>query len=259
MGVERALQNAGATTATSCASATHELMYEEVACEWRRCGGGEGRDLVDREGLGGTRRRASVKFAVISGGGRGRPRVVLVISGAMRRACPCSASTRRPSDVGTLQAVAAVGQPGSDRVDALCSAGTGSSAARSCSRRTTSRSGVNTSTAGDVAAFARARRTAGRQRERHVADDEIRFGDNDRLAALVRICRHADVLVMLTDTSWVFTADPRQDADASLIEEIVEVDEALERVAGGAGTKRGSGGMASKLAGREDRRMVGRP
>ena len=58
----------------------------------------------------------------------------------------------------------------------------------------------------------------------------------------------ADVLLMLTDTAGVFTADPRRDDDASLIEEIVEVDAALEKVAGGAGTERGSGGMASKLA-----------
>jgi glutamate 5-kinase len=58
----------------------------------------------------------------------------------------------------------------------------------------------------------------------------------------------ADVLVLLTDTSGVFTADPRLDSAASLIEEIREVDAALEAVAGGAGTARGSGGMASKLA-----------
>ena len=58
----------------------------------------------------------------------------------------------------------------------------------------------------------------------------------------------ADVLLMLTDTAGVFTADPRRDEDASLIEEIVEVDAALEKVVGGAGTERGSGGMASKLA-----------
>ena len=58
----------------------------------------------------------------------------------------------------------------------------------------------------------------------------------------------ADVLLMLTDTAGVFTADPRHDDEASLIEEIVEIDAALEAVAGGAGTERGSGGMASKLA-----------
>ena len=81
-----------------------------------------------------------------------------------------------------------------------------------------------------------------------VADDEIRFGDNDRLAALVSHLLRADILVLLTDTEGVFTADPRRSDDASLIEEIVEVDAALESVAGGAGTARGSGGMASKLA-----------
>jgi glutamate 5-kinase len=80
-----------------------------------------------------------------------------------------------------------------------------------------------------------------------VADDEIRYGDNDRLAALVAHLVGADVLLLLTDTSGVFTADPRHDGDASLIEEIVEVDDVLEQVAGGAGTARGSGGMASKL------------
>ena len=81
-----------------------------------------------------------------------------------------------------------------------------------------------------------------------VADDEIRYGDNDRLAALVAHLVRAETLVLLTDTGGLFTADPRRDADASLIEEIVEVDEAIEKVAGGAGTERGSGGMASKLA-----------
>ena len=81
-----------------------------------------------------------------------------------------------------------------------------------------------------------------------VADDEIRYGDNDRLAALVSHMLGADVLLMLTDTAGVFTADPRHDEEASLIEEIVEIDAALEQVVGGAGTERGSGGMASKLA-----------
>jgi glutamate 5-kinase len=81
-----------------------------------------------------------------------------------------------------------------------------------------------------------------------VADDEIRFGDNDRLAALVAPLVDADLLVLLTDTDGVFTADPRLHADATLIEDIVTVDAALEAAAGGAGTERGSGGMASKLA-----------
>ncbi len=81
-----------------------------------------------------------------------------------------------------------------------------------------------------------------------LADDEIRFGDNDRLAALVSHLVEAEVLVLLTDTAGVLTADPRLDDSASLIEEIIEVDAELEAVAGGAGSDRGSGGMASKLA-----------
>ncbi len=81
-----------------------------------------------------------------------------------------------------------------------------------------------------------------------VADDEIRFGDNDRLAALVAHLIDADCLVLLTDTAGVFTGDPRHDADASLIEEIVEIDQQLELAAGGPGSVSGRGGMASKLA-----------
>jgi glutamate 5-kinase len=81
-----------------------------------------------------------------------------------------------------------------------------------------------------------------------IADDEIRFGDNDRIAALVAHLVKADVLVLLTDAPGLLTADPRLDAGASLIEEIVEIDAEMEAAAGGAGTAQGSGGMASKLA-----------
>jgi glutamate 5-kinase len=81
-----------------------------------------------------------------------------------------------------------------------------------------------------------------------IADDEIRFGDNDRLAALVSHLLTADLLVLLTDQAGLMTADPRFGEQASLIEEIVAVDHSLEAMAGGTGTARGSGGMASKLA-----------
>ena len=80
-----------------------------------------------------------------------------------------------------------------------------------------------------------------------VADDEIRWGDNDRLAALVANLVQADLLVLLTDTAGVLTEDPRRNSNASLIEEIVDFDHHLRRGAGGAGTDRGSGGMASKI------------
>jgi glutamate 5-kinase len=80
-----------------------------------------------------------------------------------------------------------------------------------------------------------------------VADEEIRFGDNDRLAALVAHLVGAQLLVLLTDAPGLLTADPRRTAEASLIEEVVEIDHELERMAGGPGAV-GSGGMASKLA-----------
>lgn len=81
-----------------------------------------------------------------------------------------------------------------------------------------------------------------------IADDEIRFGDNDRLGALVAHLVEADLLVMLTDTDGLFTADPRSDTSASLIEEIIEIDQTLEAAAGGVGSAISRGGMASKLA-----------
>jgi glutamate 5-kinase len=81
-----------------------------------------------------------------------------------------------------------------------------------------------------------------------VADEEIRFGDNDRLAALVAHLVRAELLVLLTDTAGLFTGDPRHTTGASLIEEVVEIDQELERMAGGPGSAVGSGGMASKLA-----------
>ncbi len=83
-----------------------------------------------------------------------------------------------------------------------------------------------------------------------VADDAIRWGDNDRIAALVAHMVGAELLVLLTDIDGVHTSDPRVDADAPVVEEIANLSllEELVAAAGGAGTDRGSGGMASKLA-----------
>jgi glutamate 5-kinase len=80
-----------------------------------------------------------------------------------------------------------------------------------------------------------------------VADEEIRFGDNDRLAALVAHLVGAELLLLLTDAPGLLTEDPRLGGDPSLIEEVVEIDERLTGFAGGPGAG-GSGGMASKLA-----------
>lgn len=176
-------------------------------------------------------------------------RVVLVSSGAIAAGLPALGLHDRPTDLGTLQAVAAVGQPRLMERYAAIFAQHGVVAAQVL---LTPHDFIQRSQ------YLHARETLGRLLELGVlpvvnendtiADDEIRYGDNDRLAALVAHLVGADVLVMLTDTPGLFTADPRHDEEASLIEEIVEVDAALEAVAGGAGTVRGSGGMASKLA-----------
>ena len=81
-----------------------------------------------------------------------------------------------------------------------------------------------------------------------VADDELRFGDNDRLAALVAHLLRADLLVLLTDTAGLLSADPRRNAEATLIEEVTEIDHELEQLAGGAASRSSRGGMSSKLA-----------
>ncbi|MGH2752897.1 MAG: glutamate 5-kinase [Actinomycetota bacterium] len=81
-----------------------------------------------------------------------------------------------------------------------------------------------------------------------IAVDEIRFGDNDRLAALVGNLAHARVLLLLTDARGVHSADPRRTPDAPVIEEIDRITPEIERMAGGRGSSLGSGGMASKLA-----------
>lgn len=81
-----------------------------------------------------------------------------------------------------------------------------------------------------------------------VADDAIGFGDNDRIAALVAHLVRADKLLLLTDTEGIFTADPKDSKDASLISEVVEIDAELEAAAGQAGSFESRGGMASKLS-----------
>ncbi|HKY16556.1 MAG TPA: glutamate 5-kinase [Microthrixaceae bacterium] len=179
-------------------------------------------------------------------------RVVLVTSAAIAAGLPAlgMSARRRPTDARTLQAVSAVGQARLMQVynEVLAELG-----------------GL---VGGQVllapldfmvrSQYLHARSTLLRLLELGVvpvvnendaiADDEIRFGDNDRIAALVAQLLGAECLVILTDAAGVFTSDPRLDASASLIEEIVEVDQALERHAGGTGSNRGSGGMTTKLA-----------
>lgn len=80
-----------------------------------------------------------------------------------------------------------------------------------------------------------------------VVTDEIRFGDNDTLAALVANLVEADLLVILTDRDGMYNADPRHNPDAELIFEARADDPALDAVAGGVGGALGRGGMQTKL------------
>lgn len=81
-----------------------------------------------------------------------------------------------------------------------------------------------------------------------IASDEIRFSDNDRIAALVAHSVGADLLVLLTDTAGLFTADPSKDPDARLVDHVAADDELMSVRAGTTSSGVGSGGMASKLA-----------
>ncbi len=80
-----------------------------------------------------------------------------------------------------------------------------------------------------------------------VATEEIKFGDNDTLAALVANLVEADLLVILTDQKGVFDCDPRLNPDARLLTQVAADDPELERVAGGGGSGLGRGGMITKV------------
>ena len=80
-----------------------------------------------------------------------------------------------------------------------------------------------------------------------IASAEIRFGDNDTLAAMVANLLEADLLVILTDQAGLYDRDPRHDPHAGLLSEVQAGDPELLRMAGGAGTMLGSGGMITKV------------
>ena len=80
-----------------------------------------------------------------------------------------------------------------------------------------------------------------------VVNDEIKFGDNDTLGALVANLVEADALVILTDQKGLYTADPRKDPAAQFVHQANAGDAALEAMAGGAGSSIGRGGMITKI------------
>lgn len=81
-----------------------------------------------------------------------------------------------------------------------------------------------------------------------VAVAEIKFGDNDNLSALVTSLAEADLLLILTDIEGLYTANPSDDPDARLIPLVTGITKEIEGMAGGSGSRLGTGGMATKLA-----------
>ncbi len=80
-----------------------------------------------------------------------------------------------------------------------------------------------------------------------VGVDEIRIGDNDNLSAIVAAMIEAEVLIILSDIDGLYDGNPKLDGSARLIDEVPTIDAEIERMAGGAGTKLGIGGMFTKI------------
>jgi len=177
--------------------------------------------------------------------------VVIVSSGAIAAGIEPLGLSKRPADLATKQAAASVGQV------ALVNAW---SAAFGRYDRTV---GQVLLTAHDISMrvqHTNAQRTLDRLRALHavaivnendtVATNEIRFGDNDRLSALVAHLVGADALVLLSDIDGLYDGDPRktpEDKPARFIAEVAAPDD-LDGVVAGGGSKLGTGGMASKLS-----------
>ncbi|TCW32723.1 glutamate 5-kinase [Gulbenkiania mobilis] len=174
--------------------------------------------------------------------------VVLVSSGAIAEGCQRLGWARRPKAVHELQAAAAVGQMG------LCQAY--ESAFREYGLKTAQVLLTHEDLA-DRTRYLNARSTLHTllnlnvvpiiNENDTVVTNEIRFGDNDTLGALVTNLIEADALVILTDQQGLYTADPRKHPEACLVHEARAGDVALEDMAGGAGSSVGTGGMITKI------------
>ena len=174
--------------------------------------------------------------------------VVLVSSGAIAEGMQRLGWKQRPSAVHELQAAAAVGQMGLVQVYESCFREHGLHAAQVLlthadladrERYLNARSTLRTLLKLSVIPVINENDT--------VVTDEIKFGDNDTLAALVTNLIEADVLIILTDQTGLYSADPRKDAKATLLATAQAGDEKLEAMAGGAGSHIGRGGMITKV------------
>jgi glutamate 5-kinase len=174
--------------------------------------------------------------------------IVLVSSGAIAEGIKRLGWSARPSTMHELQAAAAVGQMGLIQAYESAFAGFGLHTAQILlthddladrRRYLNARSTLFTLLALNVIPIINENDT--------VTTDEIRFGDNDTLGALVTNLIEADVLVLLTDQPGLFTADPRRDSEATLVRTAQAGESRLEAMAGGSGSAVGSGGMLSKV------------
>ncbi len=205
----------------------------------------EGRGL-DETAIGEWSRQLA---ALVRGDGGGAPReVVMVSSGAIAEGMKRLGWTTRPHEVHELQAAAAVGQMGLAQMyeTKLREQGMGSAQVllthadlADRERYLNARSTLLTLLRLGVVPVINENDT--------VVNDEIKFGDNDTLGALVANLVEADALVILTDQKGLYTADPRRDPAAQFVHEAKAGDPALEAMAGGAGSSIGKGGMITKI------------
>ncbi|MFO1318390.1 MAG: glutamate 5-kinase [Burkholderiales bacterium] len=207
-----------------------------------------GSSLVTNSGQGLDRDALAHWAQQISSLVRGGKEVLLVSSGAVAEGMQRLGWKKRPKALHELQAAAAVGQMGLVQAYEMCF--------REHDLRTAQILLTHEDLA-DRRRYLNARSTLRTlltlgiipiiNENDTVATDEIRFGDNDTLGSLVTNLVEADALVILTDQPGLFSADPRKDPSATLVEEARAGDPALERMAGGAGSDIGSGGMLTKV------------
>ena len=204
----------------------------------------EGRGL-DETAIGEWSRQLA---ALVRGDGVQRREVIMVSSGAIAEGMKRLGWSRRPREVHELQAAAAVGQMGLAQMyeTKLRENGVGSAQVllthadlADRERYLNARSTLLTLLTLGVVPVINENDT--------VVTDEIKFGDNDTLGALVANLVEADALVILTDQKGLYTADPRRDPTAQFVHEARAGDLALEDMAGGAGSSIGKGGMITKI------------
>jgi len=177
-----------------------------------------------------------------------RKEVVLVSSGAIAEGMLRLGFSARPTDIHELQACAAVGQMGLAQIYETSFHGHGVKTAQVLlthadladrERYLNARSTLTTLLRLGVVPIINENDT--------VVTDEIKFGDNDTLGALVANLIEADALVILTDQRGLFSSDPRKDPSARLVAQAQAGDPQLEAMAGGAGSSIGRGGMLTKV------------